>query len=214
MDALSLESLFAYLSGQVIWWGLVVLMLSAMIEYIIPPFPGDTITLVGAMLIPNAGWPWAGVFGAVIVGSLLGASFDWWVGDWVQRNGERNTWIHRLLAREKVRPKVLTLLERFERRGSVYILLNRFIPAFRALFFVAAGMARLKLAPVLLFAAISAAAWNGMLLGVGYLVGFQIGALELWMRRYTWAVWAVLGAILAIWLLRKIFGYLRQRTAP
>lgn len=213
MDAWSLENIFAYLSGQALWWGLMVLMLSAMLEYIIPPFPGDTITLVGAMLIPNAGWPWAGVFAAVIVGSLLGSAFDWWLGDWVRRNGERNTWIHRVLARKRVRPKVLTLLERFERRGSVYILLNRFIPAFRALFFVAAGMANLRLAPVLFFAAISAAAWNGMLLGVGYLVGFQLDTVEMWMRRYTTAAWAILGGILLLWVALKIYGYLRERAA-
>lgn len=210
MDVFSLESVFAYLSGQVLWWGLLVLMLSAMIEYIFPPFPGDVITIVGAMLIPNAGWPWQGVFGAVIMGSLVGATFDWWVGDWVQRNEARNTWIHRLLAREKVQPKVQTLLERFERRGSVYIMLNRFIPAFRALFFVAAGMARLRLGNVLFFAAVSAAAWNGMLLGVGYLVGFQVEALATWVSRYTWAVWAILGGAVGVWLVVKLINHLRE----
>src|SRR5699024_9356965 len=134
--------------------------LSAMIEYIIPPFPGDTVTVVGAVLIPAAGWPWWGVFAAVVVGSLAGASFNWWLGDWVSRTGDKKTWIHRFLQREAVRPRVDALLERFERHGSIYIVLNRFIPAFRAFFFLAAGMARLKLWKVLLFAALSAAMWN------------------------------------------------------
>ncbi|TDP75469.1 DedA family protein [Bradymonas sediminis] len=213
MDALSLDNMFAYLSGQVLWWGLLVLMFSAMIEYVFPPFPGDTITVVGAMLIPNAGWPWQGVFAAVILGSMIGAAFDWWVGDWVARNEDRNTWLHRFLAREKVQPKVQTLLERFERRGSVYILLNRFIPAFRAFFFVAAGMAHLRLGNVLFFAAVSAAAWNGMLLGVGYLVGFQVDTLMTWVQRYTTAVWIILGSLCAAWLTLKLIKYLRRRSA-
>lgn len=213
MDVFSLENVFAYLSGQVLWWGLVVLMFSAMIEYIFPPFPGDTITIVGAMLIPNAGWPWEGVFGAVILGSIIGAAFDWWVGDWVRRNEDRNTWIHRFLARDKIQPKVQTLLERFERRGSVYIMLNRFIPAFRAFFFVAAGMAQLRLRDVLFFAAISAAAWNGMLLGLGYLVGYNVDAVAVWVGRYTWAVWALLGGALGIWSLLKLIKYFRRRGA-
>lgn len=211
MDALSLENMFAYLSGQVLWWGLIVLMLSAMIEYIFPPFPGDTVTLVGAMLIPNAGWPWAGVFGAVIFGSVLGSALDWWVGDWVRRNEQRNTWIHRFLARDSVQPKVQTLLERFERRGSVYIVFNRFIPAFRAFFFVAAGMARLRLKNVLFFAAISAALWNAALLGVGYLVGYNVETVATWMKRYTSVVWALLAVLVGGWLLVKLIQYLRQR---
>lgn len=211
MDALSLHSIFEYLSGQALWWGLTLLCLSAMIEYVFPPFPGDTVTVVGAVMIPAAGWPWPLVFAAVIVGSLLGASVDWWAGDWVRRTRGSDSWFHRFLARESVAPRLQALLERFERYGSVYIALNRFIPAFRAFFFVAAGMAELRLWKVLLFAAISAAAWNAALLSIGYFVGYQIDPLMGLVDRYTQVVWGLLGAGVAVWLGLKSWRRAREK---
>ena len=40
--------------------GLAVLCLSACIEYLFPPFPGDTITVFGAFLVARRGWSGAG----------------------------------------------------------------------------------------------------------------------------------------------------------
>lgn len=151
------------------------------------------------------------MFAAVIIGSLAGASVDWWVGNWVRRTRGADTWFHRFLARDTVAPRVDALLARFERWGSVYIALNRFIPAFRAFFFVAAGMAELKLWRVLFFAALSAAAWNAMLLSLGYLVGYQIDPLMDLVDRYTQVVWLLLGAGVAVWLGLKIWRRARKQ---
>ncbi len=207
-----LHSIFAYLSGQAVWWGLLLLLLSALIEYIFPPFPGDTVTIVGAVLIPTAHWPLPGVFLAVTVGSVIGAAFNWWVGDWVARNQHKNTWVHRFLDREKVRPRVDKLIHRFERHGSAYIAINRFVPAFRAVFFLAAGLARLVLWRVLAFAALSAALWNAALLGVGYLVGYNIDALAAWVHRYTKVVYLGLGVAIVVWFGIKIVRKLKDTT--
>lgn len=199
-----LHVIFDYLSGQAVWWGLLLLTLSAALEYIVPPFPGDTVTVVGAVLIPTANWPLAGVFAAVTLGSVGGAAFDWWVGSWIAKNKEKNTWLHRFLDRDKIRPKVDKLIHQFEKHGSIYIALNRFLPAFRALFFVAAGLARLVLWRVLFFAALSAALWNGLLLGLGYMVGYKIDALADWVDRYTYAVYVGLAIALFVWFAIKI----------
>jgi membrane protein DedA with SNARE-associated domain len=209
MELYDLQTIFDYLSGQAIWWGLLLLMLSAMIEYVVPPFPGDTVTVAGAVLIPTAGWPWWAVFGAVTLGSLIGAAIDWWAGNWVARNQERNTWIHRLLDREKIRPKVDKLIHQFEKHGSVYIAINRFVPAFRAVFFLAAGLARLVLWKVLLFAALSAALWNAALLALGYLVGYNIEELANWVQRYTHLVYVGLGVAILLWFGIKLVRHLR-----
>src|SRR5262245_21991498 len=60
--------------------GLATLLASAMIEYVVPPVPGDTITLLGAILITGYGWSWWAIFGSVVAGSLLGSLVDYWVG--------------------------------------------------------------------------------------------------------------------------------------
>lgn len=185
--------------------GLVILMLSAMIEYILPPFPGDSVTIAGAVMIPAASWPWWGVLAAVVIGSVVGAMADWWVGVWVERNSDRDTWLHRFLRKEKVAPKIDEIKRQFRKRGTIYIAANRFLPAFRAFFFVAAGMARLEAKPVALWAAVSALLWNLGLLGVGWLVGYNLDELVRIVDNYTTTVLVVILVLGVIWVVwRKV----------
>ena len=207
----TLHVIFDYLSGQAIWWGLLVLTASAMIEYVVPPFPGDTVTIVGAVLIPTAGWPWWAVFAAVMLGSTIGAGFDWWLGYWIAENEHRDTWLHRFLERESVEPRVAKLKDQFRKRGSAYIAANRFLPAFRALFFVVAGLTRLPLGRVLFYAAISAAVWNAALLGAGYAVGYNLDELASLVEQYTNIVWGLLGAAVIGWFVFKLIQRYRGR---
>lgn len=206
----SVHAIFEYLSGQAVWWGLLLLTASAMIEYVFPPFPGDTVTIVGAVLIPTAGWPWYGVFAAVMIGSTIGAGFNWWVGDWVAENEHRDTWIHRFMKRESVQPRVVKLKRQFRKYGAIYIAANRFLPAFRSLFFLSAGLARLNLGKVLFYAALSAAVWNAALLGVGYLVGYKIDVLADLVRQYTNVVWIIVGVGLVTWFVFKLIRRYRK----
>ncbi|MGM0558481.1 MAG: DedA family protein [Myxococcota bacterium] len=207
----SIQVIFEYFSGQAVWWGLLVLTASAMLEYIFPPFPGDTVTIVGAVLIPTAEWPWWGVFGAVMVGSTVGAAFNWWIGYWVANNEHRDTWVHRFMKRDGVAPKIAKLKRQFKKYGSVYISANRFLPAFRSLFFVSAGLTKLPLGRVLVFAALSAAVWNAALLGAGYLVGYNLDALAELVRQYTNVVWGLLGAGIVTWFVFKMIQRYRGR---
>lgn len=200
-----LNTIFDYLSGQAVWWGLMILMVSATIEYILPPFPGDSITLVGAVLIPRAGWPIWGVFGAVMVGTVVGASVDWWVGKWLASTDNGDTWLHRWIRRDHVAERVDTLTDQFDRWGSVYLMANRFVPAFRALFFIAAGLARLDWWKVVLFGGLSAALWNGALLGVGYTVGFKLDALAEIIASYSRVFWGGLAVVVATWMAKIIY---------
>jgi membrane-associated protein len=200
----SLHVIFDYLSGQAIWWGLIVLTASAMIEYVMPPFPGDTVTIVGAVLIPTAGWPWWAVFAAVMIGSMLGSAIDWWVGHWVVENEHRDTWLHRFMRRESVAPKITKLKRQFQKYGTIYIAANRFVPAFRSFFFLTAGLARLPLGKVLFWAAVSAGVWNAALMGAGYAVGYNLDELASLVDQYTNVAWALLGAGVLCWFVFKL----------
>lgn len=205
----SLQQVFDYLSGQAVWWGLLLLAVSATVEYVLPPFPGDTVTLAGAVLIPQAGWPVWGVFGAVMAGTALGAAVDWRVGWWLIDHQGKDTWLHRWLDRPSVRPRVDTLIEQFERHGTVYIALNRFVPAFRALFFVAAGMARIDLFRTLLWGGLGAALWNAAILAAGYTVGYNLQELALLLDQYSRVFWIVVGLVVLAWVSWKAWGLLK-----
>jgi membrane protein DedA with SNARE-associated domain len=188
--------------------GLVVFGLAAMIEYVVPPFPGDTITLLGGVYAVRGERSWWAVLLAVTLGSVLGMAADYWVGRAIA---------HRVDAREKATwmfikiERIHSLQQRMRKRGAWLLIGNRFFPAFRATIFVAAGAARMPLSRVLGFGSISALAWNGGLLALGLLLGGNIERLEAWLRNYQTVALIALGVVLVAVAGRVI--YKRSRTS-
>lgn len=201
----TVQLILDYVQGNAMWWGLLMLMLASSIEYVFPPFPGDSVTLVGAMLIPTAGWPAWAVFAAVMIGSMSGAFVDWRFGVWLSHRRERAG--SRFLSRPRVKKRLDKIEAKFEKHGAKFLALNRFLPAFRALLFVAAGLARLPIAGVLFWAALSAAAWNMLLLGVGWAVGYNLESLVKFIESYTIVVLGSLAVGLLAWgIFRRVRG--------
>jgi len=188
--------------------GLAALLLSAMVEYVFPPFPGDTITLLGAILITGYGWSWWAITGSVMAGSLVGAYVDFWLGTRLRRRPRRPEHAARWAAVDR-------LVARFHRHGPIYLVVNRFLPGIRPLFFLAAGLAGMRPRDVLLYGGLSVALWSALLVALGASLGANLEALERWVKRYSTAVWIVLaGAALVYIGLRAIRrGRARRRAA-
>src|ERR1700761_1312628 len=91
--------------------GLALLLLSACIEYLFPPFPGDMITVFGAFLVVRQGWSGPLVFGAVTLGSIIGFSADTAFGRWL--GGREAHWSSGRLGR--FRPQLDAIVARFAR---------------------------------------------------------------------------------------------------
>ena len=184
------------------WLGLLLIGASACIEYLFPPFPGDVLVIVGGIWVTRRGWSNVAGFSSILIGSLIGMIATTLFGRWLgQRPGAYP------LGLERVRPQIQNVLERFRARGAVYIAINRFLPSLRALFFIAAGMAKLPVGRVLLFGTLSAILWNGMLWFVAAKVGENWSALGHFFRTYSYVAWA-LCAVVIITLL------LKTRTKP
>jgi membrane protein DedA with SNARE-associated domain len=169
-------------------WGLGLLGLSACIEYLFPPFPGDMITVFGAFLVARHGWNGPAVFGVVTLGSAVGCMIDYAFGRWLGKTEDRWTGgrLHRF------RPQIDRLVERFRRHGGLYIAINRFIPSLRGLFFIAAGMAELRWWVVLAFGTLSALLWNALLLLLGLTVGNSWDRLISVFRTYSFVFWSLM----------------------
>lgn len=183
-------------------WGYWILGLAALIEYVFPPFPGDSITLLGGLYVARDQRPWPLVLFAVTLGSVLGAALDYWVGGRLARRLEREPDHKSRLGAQL--PRLQRLQAQMKRRGVLLLAVNRFLPGVRALIFVAAGAARMPPTVVLGWGAVSALLFNGGVLAVGMLVGGNAERLAELLASYQRVVWTLLAVAGAAVLVRAL----------
>jgi membrane protein DedA with SNARE-associated domain len=87
----------------------------------------------------------------------------------------------------------------------MYLVVNRFLPALRAFFFVGAGLSRMSLGAVILYGGISALLWNAILMGVGYAVGSNWEALSDLAERYTVATLTLIVVVVVGVVARSVY---------
>jgi membrane protein DedA with SNARE-associated domain len=181
-----------------------VLFAATFVEYVVPPFPGDVLVVLGAWYAVQGEISWPAAFAAVTAGAVAGAWVDYRIGASLGRRLER-----RAARRSSAAQVKLARFEASYRRwGDLVILANRFMPGVRAFVFYAAGASGIPVRRVLLLGAVSSALWNAALLGAGALLARNVDELVLLLERYTRAAWiavvagaACLGAL--AWVRRR-----------
>ena len=174
------------------------LFLSSYVENVFPPIPGDTVTVFGAYLVGRTGLHFLGVFVSTTLGSLAGFMTLYALGRRVDAD---------FFVRKNYRyfPASTYLKARawFERHGLWLVVLNRFLSGIRSSISIVAGVYRLPVLRVAVLALASCAAWNGLLIYAGYLLGANWRAVEHVLREYSRALLVV--AVLAVlsWIVWK-----------
>jgi len=175
--------------------------LSAFVENVFPPAPGDTITAFGAFLVGTNRLDFIPVLVATVVGSLGGFMFLFWVGGLLGRRYfiERDFWYFKA---EDIRKAEAW----FRTYGYILILINRFLPGIRSVISIVSGISRLRVLKVSLLALVSACLWNLIWIGMGYFLGSNWeaarGRLEAVMTTYN----VVILGLLAVIILFFVFG--------
>jgi membrane-associated protein len=175
-----------------------ILFLGSLVEYVFPPFPGDTLVVLGAWYAVNGKISWPLAFVAVTAGAVAGAWIDYRIGVALGAALERGAIRRGPVTLEHVR----RVEAGYARWGAWFLLANRFLPGIRAFLFVGAGAARLPVGKVLLWGGISAAAWNALLLLVGAYLASNLSEFVGWLERYTALAWAFT-AVAAVFLLAR-----------
>jgi membrane protein DedA with SNARE-associated domain len=181
----------------------ILLGVSAFVENVFPPIPGDTITAFGAFLVGARRLSFLGVYLATTSGSLLGFMFLFWIGGLLGRRFfiERDYRFFR--AHDIIRAE-----EWFKKYGYFLILLNRFFPGIRSVISLAGGISQLRVLRVALLALISAAVWNLIWILLGYSIGTNWETVKERMAHillnYNIAILVVLGIVIAILLLKMM----------
>lgn len=148
---------------------LILIIVSAWMEFVFPPYPGDTILLLGFFLAGRGAVALHVIFLCAVLGSTLGAVTAYGLG--------RQVGLERLLGilsrgRKRIeRDDIERLLERF---GTRVLLLNRFMPVVRGFLLPAAGALRMG------FARVTAYALFGNLIFVGFVMALGVLGADSW----------------------------------
>ena len=169
------------------YFGIFVLMV---LENVFPPIPSEIIMGLGGIAVARGQMGLAPLVLSGTAGTVAGNYFWYAIG--------------RRLGYRRLRPFVdrwgrwLTIdwrhverLERFFRRhGEWVVFVFRFMPAFRTMVSLPAGMARMPAGKFLVWTAAGAAIWNTALAGAGYYLGANFRALDHYLGPATIAIMA------------------------
>ncbi|MCL2012950.1 MAG: VTT domain-containing protein [Cystobacterineae bacterium] len=202
-------------------WGYAALLAAALIEYIFPPFPGDSVVALGGAWAWGTSQSWLGVWLAVTVGNAVGIGLQHRLGyALAQRTqGRKPGWVlKKLMAWGLTEERVSAMQERIRKHSVALLLLNRFLPSLRALVFLAAGASGLPLKKTLGWGILGSLAWSAFLLGLGAWLGGKVGdnaeEILLWLERYQEVAAWLLGTALVLWLGHALWKRRKAAFSP
>lgn len=150
---------------------LLVVFAAAAIEYVFPPFWGDTLMLAGCAVAGLDRGTLVLVFGAAVLGSICGSMAAWWMG---RRFGQASL---KLLARSQRAQRLHARAERlYHVHGSRVLALNRFLPGARAFFLPLAGMGNMCGRRVLLWSTVGNVLYCALIAVVGAVLASRAGS--------------------------------------
>ena len=183
-----------------------ILFLSAFLENIMPPVPGDMVVVFSAYLVGRGALSWWPVYVATCAGGTLGFFAMYMIGfhqgrAFLTRSGSR-------LAGRWFPPVMLKRAESWLRcYGPWLILANRFLPGIRSVIALTAGVGRMDWRIVAGLGLVSMGIWTGLLLYAGLLVGQNWSRVLDVLQAYN-RIWLILLSLAALygcwrWLRRR-----------
>lgn len=154
------------------WGGVglcLILIVSAIIEYLFPPYPGDLIQLLGAFLsglgFINPIW----VLLSMIIGGIAGGLISYRIaGPITAFLLKKQRWVRRI--------EILKAL--FKKFGLTIFIVNRFFPGLRALFFPMAHLMGIPIRRLIFHLIMSNILWSLFLLSIGLGTGSRWGEVK------------------------------------
>ncbi len=183
-------------------YGYLFLGLCACLENIIPPIPGDTVTVFGGYLTGIGRLNIFGVIFSTTIGSFAGFMIMFFFGKLVGENffsSGKIPWFQ-----EQQLHRVSAWFERF---GYRVVLANRFLSGARSVISMFAGITHLRTRTVAIYGLISCLVWNSCLIFAGYKVGNNWGSVTEILKKYNIVVVLLLVSAAIVFLARK---YLRK----
>ncbi len=181
-------------------YGWIVLLMAIESSFI--PFPSEVVMIPAAYMAAETGEMsylmviLAGTIGALI-GALVNYALAFYLGRPIVYRFANSRFGHVCLIDQ---PKVEKAEMYFDRHGAASTLIGRLIPAIRQLISIPAGLARMHLGKFVLYTCVGAAAWNVILVAIGYACHTQMSKKELidTVQHYSHIIgWAAIALVVA-----------------
>jgi membrane protein DedA with SNARE-associated domain len=190
--------------GSIGYVGVFLLMIA---ESMVLPVPSEAVMPFAGFVVAEGTMSWAGVVASATFGSIAGSLIGYAIGKFGGR-----PFLARFGKYFLLDPEDLAATDRFfQRRGSLTILVSRFIPIVRHLISIPAGMASMKLVPFCAFTIIGAGLWNAFLTWCGFALKSNWTVVMRYSHWIDIGVIVVLGGLLVLYVARHVVR--RRRSA-
>jgi membrane protein DedA with SNARE-associated domain len=189
------------------------LFLSAIIENLVPPIPGDTITAFGAFLVGTGRLHYALVYISTTLGSVIGFMILYYIARFLDKE---------IIFRKNIKffkkEAILAAEQKFQKFGYFIVLTNRFFPGIRSVISLTSGILKLNSYIVWLFSFLSASIWNLIWIQAGYSLGNNWETvkqrLKIIFSQYTKISIIVFVILAGIFFIYKIYRLKKNKNSP
>lgn len=199
-----LEQLFAYLQTLDPVWVYFVLFFFSFIENVFPPAPSDFVVIIGAALIAGTSFGFIPILVITSIGSAMGFILMYYLG---KLFGEKILRTGRLKFVDQ--DSLFRIDNWFRKYGYELIIANRFLPGTRSVISFFSGMHELKITKTFIYSAISAFAWNAVIIYAGMKLGQNIEKIDYYMTAYSNIILSLTLLVIAFFIFR--FFYKRRK---
>lgn len=188
-------------------WGVGLFTLA---ETVFPPIPSEVILPLAGFLTQQGTMTMALVLVTSTLGAYVGALLLYWLG--ARLGLERSIrWLSKLPLVD--REDFEKAAGWFSRHGRSAVFFGRLVPGVRSLISLPAGAQRMHLGTFSAFTVAGSGIWNGLLIGLGALLGAQYRLIEEYSRVLNYAVYAALVLVLGSLIVRGVRRRRDRRSA-
>ena len=187
--------------------GYVGVFLLVAIENLIPPIPSELILPLAGFSVGQGQLTFAGVMAAATLGSVIGALALYAIGYYVGEDRLRR-FIRRVEQLPVLRhlvhePDIDKSQEWFARHGGKAVFLGRLIPVVRSAISIPAGFTRMPLGRFTVYTILGSSIWNGILVGLGWVLGHQWATVRRYTQFFEYGVVLVIGVAILWFIWRR-----------
>lgn len=202
-----LETAVHWLTELIFQLGYVGIVLLMALESSLVPFPSEVVLPPAGLLAAEGRMSAPLAFGAGLLGSLIGALFNYFLAAKLGRPV-----LHKygkfLLIKEA---SLVRSEEFFRRHGEISMFIGRLIPVIRQLISLPAGLAGMRLDRFVLYTALGAGIWCAILTFIGWIIGRTGAIAEFDQLVGKYSGWATLGLIPAIVIIIGAYVYRQKK---